>query len=129
MSIRDRLAPTSLETAETLTNLGDAAFQDGRFPEAKLSFSRAIGIVESQRNQVSTAEDRAPLVALHTEPYMGLMRSYVASGDLASAFLTSERAHARSLLELLTEARADIRQGIDPGLLERERSLRQSLNG
>jgi hypothetical protein len=32
-----------------------------------------------------------------------------------------------SLSERLIEARADIRQGVDPSLLERERSLQQSL--
>src|SRR5262249_40394671 len=46
----------------------------------------------------------------------------------ALAFAVSERARARSFLELLTEARADIRQGIDGSLLERERSLQQRLN-
>lgn len=40
----------------------------------------------------------------------------------------SERARARSLLELLKESRADIRQGIDSLLLNRERSLRQRLS-
>ena len=43
----------------------------------------------------------------------------------ALALAVSERARARSLLELLTEARADIRQGVNSSLLERERSLRQ----
>src|SRR5262245_60997025 len=46
----------------------------------------------------------------------------------ALALAVSERARARSLLELLKEARADIRQGIDGSLLERERSLQQRLN-
>ncbi len=32
-------------------------------------------------------------------------------------------------MESLTEARADIRQGVDPSLLERERELEQELNG
>ncbi len=40
----------------------------------------------------------------------------------------SERGRARSLLETLAEANADIRQGIDPALLARERSLQQRLN-
>ena len=40
----------------------------------------------------------------------------------------SERARARILLEMLTEARADIHQGVEPSLLERERSLRQLLD-
>src|SRR5262249_35266295 len=34
----------------------------------------------------------------------------------------------RSLLELLTESRADIRQGVDSSLLERERSLQELLH-
>jgi CHAT domain-containing protein len=46
----------------------------------------------------------------------------------AVALAVSERARARSLLELLAEARADIRQGVDSSLLEREHSLRQRLN-
>ena len=44
------------------------------------------------------------------------------------ALEVSERARARSLLELLTESRADLRQGVDSSLLERERSLQQLLN-
>src|SRR5215471_18703068 len=43
------------------------------------------------------------------------------------ALQTSERARARSLLEMLAESHADIRQGADPALLERERSLQHSL--
>src|SRR5262249_31563947 len=35
---------------------------------------------------------------------------------------------ARSLLELLTESRIDIRQGVDSSVLERERSLQHLLN-
>src|SRR5258707_3971816 len=39
----------------------------------------------------------------------------------------SERARARGLLDLLSESHADIRQGVDLALLERERSLQASL--
>jgi CHAT domain-containing protein len=46
----------------------------------------------------------------------------------AAALHASERSRARSLIESLTEARADIRRGVDPDLLARERSLRQRLN-
>jgi hypothetical protein len=50
------------------------------------------------------------------------------AGADATAFGVSERSRARSLLELLTESRADIRQGVDSSLLERERLLQQQLN-
>lgn len=46
----------------------------------------------------------------------------------ALALQSSERARARSLLELLRESRADIRQGADPMLLEREHTLQRRLN-
>ena len=46
----------------------------------------------------------------------------------ALAVETSERQRARSLLDLLSEARADVRQGVDAALLERERSLGRQLN-
>jgi hypothetical protein len=44
------------------------------------------------------------------------------------ALQASERARARSLLDILTEAGANIRQGADADLLERERTLQQLLN-
>jgi hypothetical protein len=44
------------------------------------------------------------------------------------ALEASERGRARSLLEMLAEARADIRQGIDPQLLAEERALQQLLD-
>src|SRR5262249_13757585 len=54
---------------------------------------------------------------------MRLDQRFPSQGYDAAALQASERARARSLLELLIEARADIRQGVDPALLERERSL------
>jgi CHAT domain-containing protein len=46
----------------------------------------------------------------------------------ALALHASERARARSLLDLLTEANADIRSGVDPQLLEQEIQLKQQIN-
>jgi CHAT domain-containing protein/Tfp pilus assembly protein PilF len=128
LAIRGRLAPASVEFAETLTKLGEVAFAEGKFQEAESFFTRAVAIVESQRSQIPSAEARAFLVAKQIEPFAGLIRTELALGDKAAAFATSERAHARSLLDLLKEAHADIRQGIDPVLLKRERSVRQQLN-
>lgn len=44
------------------------------------------------------------------------------------AFETSERARARGLLDMLREAHADIREGVEPALLDRERALQARLN-
>src|SRR5262249_35679760 len=48
-------------------------------------------------------------------------------GFRESAFEVSERARARSLLDLLSESRVDFREGIDADLLTRERDLESAL--
>lgn len=57
-----------------------------------------------------------------------MIQSSVLLNDWPSAFSASERARARSLLDLLNEARVDVRQGVDPVLLARERDLQATLN-
>ncbi len=47
---------------------------------------------------------------------------------LGAALTAQERARARSLLESLSEALADVRSGADPQLLEKERALRTAIN-
>src|SRR5262249_40564657 len=59
---------------------------------------------------------------------MRLDERFPSQGHDRAALKSSERARARSLLEMLIEARADIRQGGDPALIERERSLLGQLN-
>src|SRR5205085_11045057 len=46
----------------------------------------------------------------------------------AEALKASERNRARSFLEQLSEARFDIRQGVNPALIEKERNLARELN-
>jgi CHAT domain-containing protein/Tfp pilus assembly protein PilF len=128
LAIRERLAPGSGEVAESLTALGEIAFEERRFHDARSLFTRAIAIVESQRGRIPSAEARAFMVAKYEASYAGLLRANLALHDLPAAFYTSERARARSLLDLLAEARIDVRQGIEPALLEREHSLQQTLN-
>jgi hypothetical protein len=59
---------------------------------------------------------------------MRLDRTHSGQGYDAIALQASERSRARVLLEMLMEPYTHIRRGVDPTLLERERSLRQSLN-
>lgn len=124
----EQLAPNSLEAAADLRGLGSVALQQGRPADALPLFSRSVDIVEVQRWHVRSTEGRAHLLAQHAESYAGLQRTYLALDDAAAAFATAERARARSLLEMLTEARADIRAGVEPALLERERELQRQLN-
>lgn len=96
----------------------------------------ALNLSESLRAKVISQELRTSYSAsihqyykLQMDVLMSLHRQQPALGYDALALAASEKARARSLLELLAEARADLRQGVEPELLERERMLRQQLNG
>src|SRR5262249_42447431 len=65
---------------------------------------------------------------LYIDLLMRLGKRAPRSNLVAEALQVSERARARSLIELLTEAGADIRQGADPQLVERERELQEQIN-
>lgn len=51
------------------------------------------------------------------------------AGDSRAAFTSSERGRARALLDLLAEARAELRAEVDPLLREQARVLEERLNG
>src|SRR5262249_30675211 len=59
------------------------------------------------------------------EVLMRLHQQRPNEGFNAKALQISEKSRARSLLELLREARSEIRQGVDPSLIEREQSVRR----
>ncbi|MCZ0904975.1 hypothetical protein ON021_34285, partial [Microcoleus sp. HI-ES] len=59
---------------------------------------------------------------------MELHKTNPKSGYDRKALEASESSRARSLLELLQEANADIRQGVAPELLQQERNLQQQLD-
>jgi CHAT domain-containing protein/Tfp pilus assembly protein PilF len=122
---------------EATTMLGIARVEQkrGNLTEARQTVEQAIGLIESLRIKTVGQELRASYFASRQEFFetyidllMQMHKQNPAAAFDAVALAVSERARARSLLELLTEARADIRQGVDSSLLERERSLQQRLN-
>jgi CHAT domain-containing protein/Tfp pilus assembly protein PilF len=122
--------------AAALLGIAQVEQQRGNLTQARQIIEQAVGIIESLRTKISGQELRASYFASRQEFYQSyidvLMRMQMQNPTAAFdslALEVSERARARSLLELLTESRADIRQGVDGSLLERERSLQQLLNG
>lgn len=128
LKIGDRFSPDSTDLADILTNFGYLALKEHHLSDAQSLFARAVTAVESQRGRILSADARALFVAKYRSAYEGLVEIFLALNDVPAALSTSERARSRSLLDLLTEARVDIRQGIEPTLLERERHLQESLN-
>ena len=106
----------------------------GNLNAARTQIEQCLNIVEELRTNVTSQELRAAYLSTVQNYYrfyidllMGIHKQQASGGFDTAALQASERARARSLLELLTEAHADIRQGIDSKLLERERSLLQLL--
>ena len=102
---------------------------------AKATTEAALALINTLRTKITSRDLRASYFAslqdiykLHIELLMRLHRRQPAAGFDTAALQVYEQARARSLLDLLTEAGADIRQGVEPGLLARERSLHQMLN-
>ena len=100
----------------------------GRLSEALTGVNAALTWSESVRASVLSPDVRATYFATVRYQYdllidllMRLHRQRPDAGFDARALEASERARARSMLDLLIEARGDIRQDVDPALLERER--------
>jgi CHAT domain-containing protein len=121
--------------ADTLLGIARVEQKRGNLTQARQLIEQAIGLIESLRTNIAGQELRASCFASRHEFFesyidvlMQMRKQNPAAAFDALALAVSERARASSLLELLTEARADIRQGVDSSLLERERSLQQRLN-
>ena len=122
--------------ATTLGNIALVERETGHLVEALSQIEASIQIIESLRTNVVSEELRASYFstvqnnyALYIDVLMRLHQLHPDDRNEAKAVEVSERSRARSLLDTLAEAQADIRQGADPALLERERSLKQLLKG
>lgn len=95
----------------------------------------ALDLVEGVRAQIGSNDLRISYFATVQKYYdfyvdllVELHRQVPGGGYDALALRASERARARGLIEILQEARTEIRRGADPILLEREQSLQRQLN-
>jgi CHAT domain-containing protein len=119
--------------AITLSNISNIERRRGNIAEAIARIKSAIEIIESRRARVSIEQSRASLLASFQnfyELYISLLMQSCKGNkqNLVAAFEASERARARTLLDLLGEARINITEGVDLALLNRERELTQKLN-
>ena len=107
----------------------------GNLKDARTQIEFGIAIVEDLRTKMVDPGLRTAYFASAQKYYqfyidllMQLHRQQPSQGYNALALRASERARARNLLESLSEAHADIRQGVDPRLLEQERQLQFKLD-
>ncbi|MEG4813169.1 tetratricopeptide repeat protein [Microcoleus sp. K5-D4] len=124
----------SLE-ALTLYSIATIKRDYGNLNQALTEIEASLKIIESLRTKIASPELRTSYFATVQNYYqfyidllMQLHKTQPKSGYDTKAFEASERSRARSLLELLQEANADIRQSVAPELLQRERSVQQQLD-
>lgn len=116
--------------------LGRAERLRGRPAAARSRLEDALRLIESARATETDPELRASYLAakhdafeLEIDLLMDLDRQEPGRGHAQAALLASERARARSLLDLLQQAGAEARGEVDAGLLRRQRTLLLRLNG
>lgn len=124
-------------SGEALTLYSLALFERSRhnLAAARARIEEALVIIESLRTKIASRDFRSSYFATVKEYYdfyidilMQQHKQEPSAGHDKAALEASERGRARSLLETLIEAGADIRQGVDPQLVARERELQQRLN-
>jgi CHAT domain-containing protein len=121
--------------AAALAKLARLEVDRNNLLEAKHLTETTLASVESLRVNLKSQQMRAAFFAsvrdyheLYIEILMRLHHQYPTEGYEASALHASENARARSLLELLMEANAQIRQGVEPSLVEREQQIRRAIS-
>ena len=122
--------------AKALYYIGKNQRKLGNLETALTNIEEAIKIVESIRGNVKSQELRTSYFATVQSYYkfkidllMELHKKDPSKGFNAQAIETSEASRARGLVELLTEARANIRKGANPELLAEESRLQSLIDG
>jgi CHAT domain-containing protein/tetratricopeptide (TPR) repeat protein len=119
---------------EALASLAQAEAATGALDAARQHATEAIAITESIRATVAGPDQRTGYLSEHHDRYavlldvlMRLHRQRPGDGYERQAFEVSERARARSLIDLLAESRSNIREGVDPTLARRAQELRAAI--
>lgn len=119
----------------TLSSIASVEYALGDLNEALARIEEALEIIESLRVKVISPELRTSYFAtvqtsyqLYIELLMELHQKKPSQGYDKKAFHVSERSRARTLLELLTEANVNMKEGINPQLLVHEKSLQAQLD-
>ncbi|MEM8641584.1 MAG: CHAT domain-containing protein [Cyanobacteria bacterium P01_G01_bin.54] len=123
--------------AITLWNIANAQRSQGQLTTALTNIQAAIALIERLRSLTPPGELRQTYFATVQGYYQFQLNLLVElqqqnpnspENYAAQAFQISESIRARTLIEQLSEANLDIRQGVPPNLLSQEQDLIQQLN-
>jgi CHAT domain-containing protein/tetratricopeptide (TPR) repeat protein len=119
----------------TLGSLADLERKQGNLEASLKQINAAINIIEELRKTYTNKELQTKYFSsvqgyyqFKTSLLMELHKKNPSKGYDAQALNNNERSRARVLIDLLAEAGANIRKGVDPKLLAEEQQLQQQLN-
>lgn len=121
-------AGTRMALAVSLEELARADRAGQRLAEADDHVSQALRLIEAIGTTAGNRESRMRFAAAHRRSFDLAIGLAMERGQTGRAFELSERARARSLVDMMREAGMDIRAGVDPDLLARERRIQELLN-
>ncbi|HEY6970386.1 MAG TPA: CHAT domain-containing protein [Candidatus Angelobacter sp.] len=120
--------------AEALGQIAHVELDQGDLAAARKHSDEALAIFDSLRSTITNPRLRAwfstagrKVRETNLQVLVQLHRQQPSAGYDAAAMVAAENMRARSLLELLGQSQAKIREGVDQALLERETSLRQTI--
>ena len=114
--------------ASARIGLAQAKYDLGDVAEARAMLDQSIQLTESIRAKVAGQDLRVSYFAAAQRRYEQGIDLLMRMGDSAAALEFSEQAQARGLLDLLGEVWAGIREGADPALQAKKRTLQHRLN-
>ncbi|MGB3535671.1 MAG: CHAT domain-containing tetratricopeptide repeat protein, partial [Microcoleaceae cyanobacterium] len=121
--------------AGSLFNFAILKRSQGNLTEALTDMELAIKIIEELRTKIISQDLRTSYFStvygyyeFYIDLLMELHKQNPNQGYDAKALHASERGRARSLLDILAESGANIKEGVDPQLLAEEQKLLQRLN-
>jgi CHAT domain-containing protein/tetratricopeptide (TPR) repeat protein len=134
LSLARTVGDRSLE-ASVLSGVALADWYSGNLEEALARIEASVRLSETLRGAVASQNLRTSYLASVHDRYglwidilTDLAQRHPQQGFEVRALEVSERARARTLLDLLNEARTQIREGVDPQLRDREKSVRAALD-
>jgi CHAT domain-containing protein/Tfp pilus assembly protein PilF len=125
LAIGDRRVQT-----EARATIAGVERDQGNYQASRKQIEQILADVEAERATIVSEGSRASLFANYREHYdfyLDLLMRQREPGYEAAALEVSEGLRARSLLDLLKESGADLRQSIDPALAARELDLRRKI--
>jgi len=112
--------------ANALESIARAESDRGNLAAARERMEESLRLTEENRTHTDSEQLRASFFATRQDSYGFYIDLLMRLGKTSQALEAGERARARSMLDMLADA--DIRAGVNPQLIEREREITNTLN-